>query len=323
MFLKHLVNNFETDPTQLYDIIPIQGRGLGLVATSSIPLGTHILIEAPLISVPIPELVAGSGYPLQNMLNSLQAAFMSLTLTQQEEFLLLHDHRFPGDAEANTDKLLTIFRSNAYNTGTSHVGLFPKMARINHSCRPNSGNYWSEESGVRVIYAAQNIAAGEEITVSYIPLLKSTKNRQARLAQYGFTCDCSACNSVESSKRRERIGDMFDILDQRLAAASTKEKTIQISINKALKLISMLEEEQLSDYYARAYRLAAVFNQGKGELEIAKQWALKELAIHQLASTDSPEVLETTKMIDGLSLEIMASLLSKSDHPDSKPRTVK
>lgn len=174
-----------------------------------------------------------------------------------------------------------------------------------------------------MIYAARDISAGEEITVSYIPLLKSTKDRQARLAQYGFTCDCSACRSVESSKRRERIGDMFDILDQRVAAASTKEKTIQISVNKALKLISELEEEQLSDYYARAYHLAAIFNQGKGDLEIAKQWATKELVIHQLASTDSPEVLETTEMIDGLSLEIMNSLLLESDHPDFKPRELK
>jgi hypothetical protein len=116
---------------------------------------------------------------------------------------------------------------------------------------------------------------------------------------------------------------MFDILDQRVTAASTKEKTIQISINKALKLITMLEEEQLSDYYARAYHLAAIFNQGKGDLEIAKQWALKELAIHQLASTDSSEVLETTKMIDDLSLEIMNSLLSKSDNAGFEPRELK
>jgi hypothetical protein len=305
--------------SKLYDIVSIPGKGLGLIASVSIPPGTHILNEAPLVAVPVPELHE-SGYALQAMLHSLQTGFASLTPAEKESFLSLHDHRFPGDAEANTDKLLSIFRSNAYNTGASHVGLFPKIARINHSCRPNCGNYWDEKSNLRVIYAARDIAPGEEITVSYIPLLKSTKERQARLVQYGFTCDCSACESVESSKRRERISDLFDVLDQRVAAKSTVVKSVQISIDKASKLISMLEEQQLHDYYARAYHLAAIFNERKGDLESAKKWALKELAIYELSNADSPEALEANEMIDNLSMEIMASLLTNSQNEVLKPR---
>jgi hypothetical protein len=52
-----------------------------------------------------------------------------------------------------------------------------------------------------VIYAFKDIHVGEEITVTYIPLVKSIKERQARLFQYGFVCDFAACQSTESSKR--------------------------------------------------------------------------------------------------------------------------
>jgi SET domain-containing protein len=100
---------------------------------------------------------------------------------------------------------MTILRSNAYNTGSSHIGLFPKTARINHSCNPNAGNYWDEKAAERVIYASRDIEEGEEITVSYIPLLKPIKERQARLQQYGFTCDCSACQSEESRYVQKHI----------------------------------------------------------------------------------------------------------------------
>jgi hypothetical protein len=232
------------------------------------------------------------------MLADIEKGFSFLSLEQQTEVLQLHDHRFLN--EENQSHLLTIFRSNAYNSGDDHIGLVPKCARINHSCRPNCLNFWSEKTSKRIIYAGRDIEKGEEITVSYIPLLKSTQQRQERLQQYGFTCTCSACQSSESSKRRVKIAEALESLEQKLHSASTKIALIEKRISKALALIEMIEEEALTDYLARAFHIAAVFNKQNRNFKIAREWALKELEIHQWAEIDSAEALATLEFIDGL-----------------------
>jgi hypothetical protein len=232
------------------------------------------------------------------MITSIEAEFKQLSSQQKEEFLNLHEYHFPS--EENPNKLMTIFRSNAYNTGDDHVGMFPKIARINHSCRPNSGNWWSEKTDRRVIYASRDIEKGEEITVSYIPLLKTTKDRQARLQQYGFTCDCPACQSVESDKRRVRISNSIDDLEQKQHSPSKKAAVTEKRISKALALIEMLEAEELGDYLARAYHLAAVFNKHEGHMDKAVEWATKEWDTLQMAEFESEEALGAMKFIANL-----------------------
>jgi hypothetical protein len=235
------------------------------------------------------------------MLSEIVKGFSTLSPDQQTEVLRLHDHRFPN--EEKQSQLLTIFRSNAYNSGNDYIGLFPKCARINHSCRPNAGNFWSEKTARRIIYAGRDIEMGEEITVSYIPLLKSIKQRQERLQQYGFICTCSACQSSDSSKRRVKIAEAMESLEQKLYSASKKTAILEKRISKALALIEMIEEEGLTDYLARAFHLAAAFNKQNWILKVAGEWAVKELEIHQWAELDSAEALATLKFIDSLGLE--------------------
>ncbi|KAF8855107.1 SET domain-containing protein [Acephala macrosclerotiorum] len=290
-------------------LLPLQSKGLGVVATHDLPRGTKIMVEEALLSVPMPEMVPGQGLRLADMLMNLEAAFQTLSPKQQQVFFELHDHRFLRDEDHS--KLLTIVRSNAYNTGDDQVGIFPKIARINHSCKPNSGNFWSEKENHRVIYAFRDIEKGEEITVSYIPLLKSIQERHARLYQYGFTCDCSACQSSESSMRRVKIADTIEILEQKAHLQTMKEKTIEKMLDKATSLVDMIEQEELGDYRAKAYHLAAVFHEKKGDVVEAKKWAVKELDMHQLAELDSMEALTTIEYIDDLSMTEMMTLFPK------------
>lgn len=242
-------------------------------------------------------MVEGQGHRITDMITELEQEFEKLSPSQQNEYLNQHDYGFPGETQT---RLLTILRSNAYNTGDNHVGSFPKTARINHSCKPDCGNFWSEEQGHRVIYAESDIEKGVEITVSYIPLLKSIKERQARLQQYGFVCDCSACQSPESSKRRVRISDLLESLEQKLYSASKKEETNERLVKKAVALVGMIEDGGLTNYLARAFHLASVFNQRRGNLKVALEWAVRELEIHQWAEFDSEEALATTQYMDSL-----------------------
>lgn len=257
--------------------------------------GTVVIIENPLVAIPLPEMVPGQGFKILDIITSLETAYNDLSSTDQNAFTDLHDFRFPS--EENQNRLLTIFRSNAYNTGDSRVGLFPKIARINHSCTPNSGNEWVEGAGYRVIYASRDIEEGEEITVSYIPLLKKTADRQSRLGQYGFTCDCSACQSGEGDKRRTKIADLLENLEMKSKSLPSKKAATNEKLSlKALNLLSLVEEERLNDYLSRVQHLAAVFSQRRGHPKLAREYAAMELET-QLISQNPDGVLKTRNFI--------------------------
>jgi hypothetical protein len=99
---------------------------------------------------------------------------------------------------------------------TSHVGLWPEMCFLNHSCAPNAINYcYGDEI---VIRAAQEISAGQEITISYLgrPQLDSCQTRIDKLEEdYGFTCECERCTS--ELIYGEKIGSAFDSLYEEVA----------------------------------------------------------------------------------------------------------
>ena len=283
-----------------YEVRPSPNKGLGVFATRLIPQGSSIITEAPLISIAMPSTITSQGFRIADLISPITAAFDTLSPSDQNVFLSLHDFRFPSEQDQN--HLLTIFRSNAYNTGDNRIGLFPETARINHDCRPNAGNWWSEKMQKRVIYAMKDIEEGEEITVSYIPLLKTTSERQARLAQYGFICSCSACSdeSGEGGRRRVRIGEWLEDLEVKVGRRSKKADVNGKRVEKARKLVAMIEKEGLGDYIARAYHLVAAFCEHAGEKEEAEKWAGREWDILGWAERDSAESLASAEFVKRL-----------------------
>ena len=77
---------------------------------------------------------------------------------------------------------------NSFENASS-VYLF--ISRINHSCCPNCvaiGN--KEKFNIRSIKA---IPIGSEITISYIYLYYPFNERQRKLKEYNFICNCERC----------------------------------------------------------------------------------------------------------------------------------
>lgn len=288
----------------IYEVQHTPGKGLGVIAIEFIPRGTRIITEAPLFTIPLPKINPGQGFRLTDMIPAIESAYFSLPTSEQEELLSLHNFRFESEtAENNTlsHNLATILRSNAYNTGPSHTGVFPAIARVNHNCRPNAGNWWSKKTGTRIIYAMQDIEAGEEITVSYIPLLMKRQDRAARLEQYGFVCQCTVCMaSEEHDKQRIRIADVMADLKGKIERKSIKKKVMEKRLMKAEKLIHLVSEEGLADYLPGAYHLAAIFGEQAGHIETAEGWAWMKLEELKLAENDSEEVLEVIAFISDL-----------------------
>lgn len=252
-------------PPDVYAVEPSEGKGLGVFALHDLDVGDIVMREAPILKIDPPDYVKGTGYPMAQVTELVRKEFEALSPEAQAEVLSLTYHATAHE-EATMDKLGLIFRTNAYNTD-SQIGLFPKIARINHSCRPNTSYYWSAKLNKRVVYASRPIKKGEEFSVSYIGLLSTHTERQKRLDRYGFVCSCSACSAESSAKRasdarRVEISKAFADFEPQLTLEVPKSQSARRRARKnaqaSRQLAELVEQEGLADYYAKAYRIAAI-----------------------------------------------------------------
>ena len=85
----------------------------------------------------------------------------------------------------------------------SAFGLFPRLAMVNHSCRPNA-HYSAPCAGVSGaaaigLRAVRGIAAGEEIFISYCDLYQPTRQRRSAMQQEkDFLCSCARCAASDA-----------------------------------------------------------------------------------------------------------------------------
>lgn len=72
------------------------------------------------------------------------------------------------------------------------AGLFPRMALLNHSCRPNTVATFHGSS--LVVRCIASVKVGEELTICYVDAMKPREHRrQALMSQYFFSCSCIRC----------------------------------------------------------------------------------------------------------------------------------
>lgn len=242
------------------------------------------MTEAPMFTIDPGRFHAGRGYQIGALEEAVDEAFRDLNTTSREEYLACHEHR-PHAAAGS--RALFIFISNAYTMPDGRVGIFPRIAKINHSCRPNSVNTYSEAGGARVIWAGRDIAADEEISVTYVPLAETREGRQARLEQYGFRCGCETCAAGGGDEARVEIQGLMRALD----APGADDERPGDMVSKAERLVRLVQEEELVDYYGKAYRLATIASIRRGDMSRAKKWATKELEIHDVADDKAAETL--------------------------------
>lgn len=89
---------------------------------------------------------------------------------------------------------------HVYDNDLEEIGLgyFPIVSLINHDCKPNA--ILVLDNDVVNVIATENIGPDDEITISYLDLLKTTNERKKYLKEnYGFHCRCSRCNILDQS----------------------------------------------------------------------------------------------------------------------------
>lgn len=286
-----------TGSPHAWEVRSSPGKGMGVFATRTLGPGDFILQEPPALRMTPPRFDETVGYNLTHIGHLLRSLFEALPAGDQAAVMGLHAHRMPIDERL--DVLVSIFRTNAYLIGPNNtdMALFPKGARINHSCRPNTSHFWSEKLNKRTVYVTKRIEPGEEITATYVHLLQSHDDRQKDLEQYGFTCSCEVCAQERaiqeaSDKRRDDIRKAFIAFASQLSLTVPKtasgRKKAQKNAHASVQLANLVEEEGLADFFPQAYRIAAISHARIEDWKPATIWAHKSYELWSMSDATSP-----------------------------------
>jgi len=94
-------------------------------------------------------------------------------------------------------RLLLSLTSWRYTDLEAHGGLYTLHSHLNHSCAPNiSVRHLDKGTALArlTLVAKRNIAAGEELVVTYVDPAAGVRKRRAELKAWGFgVCRCVRC----------------------------------------------------------------------------------------------------------------------------------
>ncbi|KAH9223624.1 hypothetical protein DL95DRAFT_517736 [Leptodontidium sp. 2 PMI_412] len=289
----------------MIDIRTAGAKGLGVFAKKLIPRGTRIFSERPLLTIQSDNV--GSLYPAVKLLSTQDRdALMALSSFRTRELdlmrwsvALIHTAKttistvlsaFQGKtafAPANKRnsisdhvEVVSIFRSNSFSIGAKlGIALFPKIARINHSCLPNAQGNFHEGLGRFNVHATRDIEADEEVSLNY--LLESGQLRDVRVEKlsrgYGFECACPACDmsgkrGKDGEEKRIAMGELLKAFVERPMVGDVSDK--EAELETIMAYIELYEGEgiagkELSSMYMEAVNINTALHKPKEALKCA------------------------------------------------------
>lgn len=144
------------------------------------------------------------------------------------------------------------------------------------------------------------IAAGEEVTLSYVEVLQTAENRQQELqAKYSFTCQCNWCalsakNRKLSDVRRKNIAIALNVSnswrDGKIASSgSTADPALIFKTVLDSGILDIVKQEGLEYSLGNlAASLAMAYN-SLGKMEEFKKWKdLSDIYLGEERPSESP-----------------------------------
>ncbi|KAF8993259.1 hypothetical protein BDQ17DRAFT_1368609 [Cyathus striatus] len=204
-FNERLPPPFE-HPLPAYEIRDAPPKGQGMFATRPLDIGELIILERPLMVVPMNTDLSGIEYgatvaPMAIYEPMLEVAFNRMSEENQKAYLDLAVSR----KNDKRPRLVAIWDTNCFGIGKlgrpcsdkdEYSAVFKDMSRINHSCRPNCALSYDPSS-----FSFQ----GEEFFYSYCFATLPVEERQDELKPYGFSCTCISCVPTPSNPSNDRI----------------------------------------------------------------------------------------------------------------------
>eukprot|EP00873_Tetraselmis_striata_P027741 jgi/Tetstr1/448005/TSEL_035307.t1 len=229
-------------------IRPVEGKGMGALATRDIGKGERILLEPPLFSVPAGKMRLRCG---PEDLQRVSQALAALSPRQLDAFRELSASNTYLQQGMPMD--MAKFETNALPLGEPQEepdrGIFVLAARLNHSCQPNVEHCWNPTLKGETLHAAVDVRAGEELTLSYLGedwLFRPREQRLAYLSHgWGFECRCEPCSLegaqlAASDRRRSRLAPMADKIYQAVSHTQVLE-----GLRLVEETLALLQEEGL------------------------------------------------------------------------------
>ncbi|CAJ2502473.1 Uu.00g098670.m01.CDS01 [Anthostomella pinea] len=240
-----------------FHVAKVAGKGMGLVANRTIRKGEIIMQRTPTLlaqTAPIVDLdptLRDLLYVLavEALPDARQAAFMAQVGSD------IHD-------KVNTNCFLV------FVDGSSHLGCYPEVARMNHDCRPNA--HYRISNMTHTTVAVRTIAPGEELSISYVDLLLTHAERRALLHKWGFECACAQCSqsAADTAASDARLRQIA-----KLKAELGDFSTTKVTAETGGEMVGLYEDEGLHTYLGNAYTRAALNFALFGEEERAREYA--------------------------------------------------
>eukprot|EP00927_Polykrikos_kofoidii_P030344 TRINITY_DN26117_c0_g1_i1.p1 TRINITY_DN26117_c0_g1~~TRINITY_DN26117_c0_g1_i1.p1 ORF type:complete len:378 (+),score=68.98 TRINITY_DN26117_c0_g1_i1:93-1226(+) len=192
--------------------VPVEGKGLGVVAAELIERGDCLLAEHPLIDLPDWDdeweelLISHEHLDGRSSLDFIINHQLSkLSRRDVATFWGLHDC-FADDAGSMDNSIVAqknaqkktavgIWQTNGIKLTETQYGLFVLGSCFNHSCRPNVSRCWVASAKKEVFRAIRDIAPGEELFIWYCDPWGTRTDRQEELfSKFNFKCSCPVCS---------------------------------------------------------------------------------------------------------------------------------
>ena len=190
----------KNDTSLLYKVVSLTGKGKGIIATKNITPSTIIISEKSLLR----------ERKIENEIERYKAlidAYNSLDDKLEKPQMVRLSSCFGENT--NRNEIIDIYYTNAitiFNNKKYESGLFPNIARTNHSCIPNA--FVIYEDNIMTLRALFHINKGQEITISYLKPFKYTfqQRQEILLQKYRFKCTCNLClENVYNRNKMDKI----------------------------------------------------------------------------------------------------------------------
>ncbi len=192
-----------------WQVRSVKGKGLAAFATRSFMEDEEIYCDKPLLWVPF-------HWPFtEKQAQEVERRVEQLPAAERDVFFA------SANVHPEVPPASGVFYTNSFDmTGAEHglsCAIYPNIARLNHSCRPNTRQEFCVDTLCERLFAECDIAAGEELLDSYTNLEQPLKVRREDLQKhFRFTCDCARCVEEENK---------LDTMDaQRVARKALKVK---------------------------------------------------------------------------------------------------
>ena len=293
--MASIVNNSLLPSEDLYEIIPVPGKGRGMCAIKDIEKGTRIVEDEILMSIP-------GGLSKAEKREAILSAYYDLPLKKKQSYLNLYD---PVPIPMRFDKSSN-FYANAFEISTlSGVSEYVsgQTGFINHSCLPNA--YLDVNTNINriTVHATVDIAAGQEITVSYCLPYFSREVRQHDLAHHDFICSCLVCLRDDMGEMKEAQRTLMQRIWLTLYTNNGEESSSpEGPLTGVFHMIRLLNDEglnvgALSRLYERAARLYLEVGGKDRALELAETKLEREMC---RLGPDSPTTQATMQYISDM-----------------------